>query len=148
MIHALAATNTVNNSLHFNFQFRRSQNRNMLPYNFVGRVPIDLFGASIPADDYTVQRLTQNRIIRSLDDRRQIIFCFFAGFAVGHVEGGAYVTQQLSVGTKSRGSCIVDPTKLAVGSANSELQYERFSLFISSGIGIHASLNVVVVDNF
>ena len=61
-----------------------------LPDRIVGRKPVELLGAMVPAGDHTLQRLADDRLLGGLDDGRQI------GPLLAEISEGGMATGSLS----------------------------------------------------
>ena len=51
----------------------RDQDRNWAPHHLVRGVAVDAFRPGIPADDRAVECLADDRVVRRIDDRREVV---------------------------------------------------------------------------
>src|SRR5215475_300211 len=113
---------------------------------FIRSVTINPLSRGVPTNDYPVEPLTDDRVLRRLYNRSQRMRGFLGLLAIGNVNAGSGKSYKLSFFRITWNPVGQSPTILTVGTPELIFDRESFSLFQRRHVGIETSTQVVGVN--
>src|SRR6185312_12051108 len=108
MLDALATTQLRENELFLGLQLRWNKRGDRLANDFLGAVTEQPRSPCIPRSDHAVERLADDRIIGTIDDRRKPCPAVLSLTLLRDVAKDQHHPEQLAVRQANRGSTVVD----------------------------------------